>query len=300
MLRKTSPMQWYILLLIIAVVLVLIIPPSPETITKLHISLTEYRLALSTLILPFAIIWFSAFYAYNLIRVYTNEIRRTREGDAFKNFADGIGVLAWGLAITTILSILFSAISNAHPGFRTAQTLISNYLAVLVLLIGFVYIGNGTRNLNVIAKIRPGLAATRIILLVFLVVGVLYTHLIVNNIAHTQNPYHLSLYPLLLTFIIPYLYAWFLGLLSANEIRLYSQSIKGIIYKRALIQLGTGIAIVIFSSIFAQFISSVYLNSSNIGIGRALLVTYPIFVVEAIGYGLIALGARLLKRIEEV
>ena len=121
MLRKTSTMKWYLVLLVITIVLVIAIPPSPGTINKYHISLTEYRILISTLILPFAIIWFSAFYAYNRMRLYSNEIQHTREGKAFKNISDGIGVLAWGLAITTILSILFGAIANAHSGFTATQ-----------------------------------------------------------------------------------------------------------------------------------------------------------------------------------
>jgi hypothetical protein len=300
MLRKTSTMKWYLVLLVITIVLVIAIPPSPGTINKYHISLTEYRILISTLILPFAIIWFSAFYAYNRMRLYSNEIQHTREGKAFKNISDGIGVLAWGLAITTILSILFGAIANAHSGFTATQKVIIGYFDILVPLIGFTFIGNGTRKLNVIAKLRPSLVGTRMIVFVFLVIGVFYTHLVVTNSAHSQNPYYLSLYWLLLTFIIPFLYAWFIGLLCANEIRLYAQSIKGIIYKRVLIQLAAGIAIVILSSIASQFISSVYLTKHSIAVGSALLFIYPVLVIEAIGYGLIAYGARWLKRIEEV
>ena len=300
MLRKTSTMRWYLVLLIIAVILVIVVPPAPGTINKFHISLTEYRLAVSTLILPFAIIWFSAFYAYNRMRLYSNEIRRTREGNAFRSISDGIGVLAWGLALTTIISILFTAIANAHSGFTATQIVIVGYLNILVPLIGFTFIGNGTRNLNVIAKLRPSLIGTRVIVFVFLVIGVFYTHLVVVNSAHRQNTYYLSLYWLLFTFIIPYLYAWFIGLLCANEIRLYAQAIKGIIYKRVLIQLAAGIALVIFGSIVSQFISSVYLTKHSVPLASAFLFTYPVLVIEAIGYGLIAYGARWLKRIEEV
>ena len=300
MLRKTSTMKWYIVLLIIAAVLIIALPPAPGITNRLHISLTEYRLAISTLILPFAIIWFSAFYGYNKLRGYANKIQHTKEGDAFKNFADGIGILAWGLAITTIVSLLFNAIVDAHPGFTTAQKIIINYLTVIVPLIGFTLIGNGTRALNVLAKIRPNLTSTRVIVLIFLLIGVFFTHLVVSNTAHNQNTYHLSLYWLLITFIVPYLYAWFIGLLCANEIRLYAQFIKGIIYKKALIQLAAGITIVIIASIISQFVSSVFLNKNSIQIGTAFLIIYPILVIEAIGYSLIAYGARMLKRIEEV
>jgi hypothetical protein len=300
MLRKTSTMKWYGLLLLIAVVLVLVLPPPHGLLYELQITQTEFRLAISSLILPFAIIWFSAFYAYNSLRLYATQIQSTKEGNAFKNIANGTGILAWGLAITTILAILFNAITDAFPGFTQALQIINNYISILVPLIGFSFMVNGTHTLNVIAKLRPSLADTRIIIFVFLIIGVFFTHLIMDNIIHRQNPYYLSHFLLMLTFVIPYLYAWFIGLLSANEIRLYGQAIKGIIYKKALIQLASGLAIVIISSIATQFISSVFLTSHSLPIGLAFLLTYPVLIIEAVGYGLVAYGALCLKRIEEV
>lgn len=300
MLRKTSTMKWYGLLLVIAVALVIILPPTHGTLQKLNISETEYRLAISTLILPFAIIWFSAFYAYNKLRVYATQIQSTREGTAFKSIADGTGVLAWGLAGTTILAILFDAISSANPGFTGFQKVFSDYISILVPLIGFTFIGSGTRILNVISKVRPNIIGTRIIILVFLTIGVFFSHLVLSNSAHNNDPYYLPFFFLVITFIIPYLYAWFIGLLSANEFRLYAQAVKGIIYKRALIWLAVGLTIVVIASVASQFINSVFLTKHNISIGSAFLMTYPIFVIEAVGYGLVAYGARWLKRIEEV
>ena len=50
----------------------------------------------------------------------------------------------------------------------------------------------------------------------------------------------------------------------------------------------------------AVAITSVYLTKHSLSVGLALLFTYPVLVIEAVGYGIIAYGARLLKRIEEV
>jgi hypothetical protein len=300
MIKKPSTFTWYAILLVVAVGLGLIVPPASSTLRELHISLTEYKLAISTLILPYALIWFSAFYAYNRLEVYAHQIRQTKEGRAFKSIADGTRVLAWGLALTTLIGIISESISSSHPGFMPAQRVINNYIAILVPLIGFTLIGNGTRALNVLGKLRPSLTGTRVLVLVFLFIGVAFTYLVINNSAKQQNPYYLSLFLLFVTFIVPYLYAWFIGLLSANEIRLYAQFVKGIIYKRALIQLAGGLTLVISGSIVSQFINSVFITKHSIALGSAFLLTYFIVVLEAFGYGLIAYAVRSLKRIEEV
>lgn len=102
------------------------------------------------------------------------------------------------------------------------------------------------------------------------------------------------------TIIVPYLYAWFMGLMSCYEIIMYSQRIKGLLYKRALNRLAGGIGAVIGSSIFIQFINVVYAYKTNSSLGPLLILIYLLLVVEAIGYILIANGAKNLKRIEEI
>jgi hypothetical protein len=49
-----------------------------------------------------------------------------------------------------------------------------------------------------------------------------------------------------------------------------------------------------------QFINNQLATENNISLGSAFLAIYIIVVIEALGYGLIAYGARQLKRIEEV
>ncbi len=300
MLRRPTTLIWYGLLITVTVTLGLILPSAPGTLQTLNITSNSYRLSIASLILPYALILFLAFYAYNRLQAYAKQLHRTKEGHGFKNIANGTQVLAWGLALTTILTIILDAINTSHPGFTAARVIITNYAILLVPLIGFTYVGRGTRSLNDLAKVRISLLSTRIVVLLFLIIGVFFTHMIINNSHYHQDPYHLSLYWLILTFIIPYLYAWFIGILSANEIRLYIQAIKGIIYKKALTQLSFGITIVIIGSIVMQFINNQLATENNISLGSAFLAIYIIVVIEALGYGLIAYGARQLKRIEEV
>jgi uncharacterized membrane protein len=81
---------------------------------------------------------------------------------------------------------------------------------------------------------------------------------------------------------------------------MYAKKIKGLLYKRALNRLAAGIATVIGSSIFIQFINIVFAYKNNGSLGSLLVLIYLLLAVEAIGYILIASGAKNLKRIEEI
>src|SRR6266496_2296176 len=103
--RYPSALQWYAILLVVATVLALTLPPDPATLQTLHISTPEYRLTIVTLLLPLAVIWFAAFYAYAKLKDYAKHLFANREGKGYKKIATGLGVLAFGLAIPTILGL---------------------------------------------------------------------------------------------------------------------------------------------------------------------------------------------------
>jgi hypothetical protein len=121
-----------------------------------------------------------------------------------------------------------------------------------------------------------------------------------GSLGSTHNPYFLPIWLLLLTVIIPYLYAWFVGLLAAYEITSYSQQVRGVLYKQALHLLVGGLVAVIAGSILLQYISSVDPSPGHLVLDYRLLLVVLFRIVIGIGFVLIAAGANRLKRIEEV
>jgi hypothetical protein len=297
---KTSVLTSYIILLVVGIVLALVLPTPPSLLKILNITNLDYRLAIFTLILPFAIIWFSAFYAYEKLEQYAHKLRQAREEKAFKKIADGVRVLAWGLIIPLLISLILMAIASRNSGFRTAQIIIDNYLMLLVPLIGFTYISSGTRALNVLVGTRPGLLGTRLLAFIYIIIGVLFSHFVVHNSNGPINPYRLSFWLLVFTIIIPYLYAWFIGLLSTYELWLYAQKTQGLIYKKVLGQVAGGLAVTIVGSICWQYLGSAFDAESKASFSFVFIIFYVLLFVQAVGYGLMAFGARRLKRIEEV
>jgi len=299
MLRRFSPITWFILLLLIAAILALVLPPAPTTLHTLHITPAVYRAAILTLILPYGVIWFAAFYAFDMLAKYARKIKSAREGEPFARIARSVGIMAWGLALTTITSLVLNSIAAQFHGFDRAHVIINNYIALLVPVAAFLTLNTGTYRLVNMAKDRPGRIGSQILIFIYTAVAVFFVYFVMHN--HVRNnPYRLPLIPLITTLIIPYIYTWFVGLLSAYELWLYAHRATGVLYRHALTRLAAGLAIVIAAAIAVQYVANTYASKTNISLSATLCVMYALLAAQASGYVLIALGAKRLKMIEEV
>jgi hypothetical protein len=293
-------MRWFVVLAVLGVVLALGLPPDPHSLSQLHVSSTAYRLAVAFLLIPYIVIWYTAFYAFAKLQEYTRYVKKSAEGSAFRKLTIGMGVLAFGLVVPTLVSLLFGAIAQAHPGFKATGTVAANYLTLLLPLIAFTFFNTAARRLVSSTRTQPRLLTIRLFVLLFLILSTVYTRLTLHNHDLHPDSYYLNTFFLLVTIIIPYLYAWFLALFSAFEFRTYARQVKGLLYRRALRQFAAGITITICGSIAIQFVSSTIAGRVSQSLGSLLLVEYILLVIVAAGLVLMAFGTKKLKKIEEV
>lgn len=298
--RKVPAFTWYGILVAAYIILSLSVPIDSHALHMLHLSSVEYRVFIFAVIVPYTLIWLAAFYAYNNMQSYAKRIHTSPEGLAFKQLANGILVMAWGLAIPAILSVILNAIAAQHYGFKGTATIINNYATLLVPLIAFSYISSGTRRLSDSLHSRPSLVGVRLFVIAFVTMGVFYCYLTLRARFLHGDPYHLPTVLTLLTIVIPYLFAWFMGLLATLELTMYATKIHGLLYKRSLNMLASGIAMVIVSSIFIQYITVIFAYKGNFTLGILLVLIYILLIGEAIGFVLISTGSKRLKRIEEI
>jgi hypothetical protein len=139
----------------------------------------------------------------------------------------------------------------------------------------------------------------------FLVAGVLYCYLIfrhldLTSLSSASNSYFLPIWLIVVSVIIPYLYAWFSGLLAAYEINLFGNHTDGFLYRRALRLLVAGLTAIILSFIALQYISSVEPSKGHLVLGYRLVLIIIFRIVGGGGFLLLAMGADRLKKIEEV
>lgn len=298
--RFSSPMQWFIVLSAVGVVLALGLPPDPYDLAQMHTTSGAYRLAVGLLLVPYIIIWFAAFYAFAQLQEYNRYVKKSAEGLAFRKLMFGMGILAFGLAVPTLVSLFFRAIGQIHPGFRTIGTIAADYLTLFIPLVAFTFFSTAARQLVNLVRVQSGLLSIRLSVLFFLMLGTVYTRLTLHN--HDIHPglYYLNTFFLLITVIIPYLYTWFLGLFSAFEFKVYARQVKGLLYRRALRQLAAGITTVICGSIIIQFVNSTFEARVSRSLGSLLLVEYILLIIVATGLLLMAFGTKKLKKVEEV
>ena len=303
--RTLRTMQYCIALAVLYVVLILILPANHVTMQHYHLSAVEYKIASAIVAIPVVAVWFAAFWGYAKLREYSHSIAKSQESPYFYRLGIGCAWLAWSLPVTTISALLLSSAANHWYGFYPSSIIISNYIALILPLVAFIIIGSAARNMIGKFSLNLSLMSARISMLGFLAGGIAYCFFIFHrldptNLASTTNSYFLPVWLLIISVIIPYLYAWFIGLLAAYEISRFSANVHGLLYRRALLYLVSGLVAVILSSVALQYIDSVIPHSGELIFNYKLLATLLFKILSGIGFFILALGAVRLKKIEEV
>ncbi len=284
----------------------LVPPPAEATLARYHLSATGLRWLELTVLLPSFIAWFAAFYGYERLSRYSKLINDTKDGRHVATIANGLGVIAYLIPLGAILYSFFSLLTKGHPDLEATQQIIHNYLVVLVPLVSFIIIERGTRSLSESIKSRPSHLTARLLTLLFIIIGVVYSYLVVMNAdtplfaSNTPKAYYMPDILVLLTIVVPYLYMWFIGMSGVTELLLYSQKIKGIIFKRSWAYITWGLSGVIVASIIIQYVISLTGKLNHLHLNGLLAVVYGLLLLQAVGYIVIAVGAKKLQKIEEV
>jgi hypothetical protein len=299
MIPKLTPLKWFVVLTVIAVALALGLPPDPHSVQELHTTAGAYRLAIAALLIPYILIWYVSFYAFAKLQEYSLPLKGTKDGAAFRMITLGMGTLAFSLVVPTIISLVLGNIADHHRSFEAVTTIISNYLGLFPGLVAFLLLYNGARMLVRTTRGRTHRLDLRWYAPLFFLLVVIFSHLTIENM-YRSHPYHLSLWLLIMTFIVPFLYAWMVGLLSAYDLNLYARTVKGTLYQRAVKQFAAGISVTILGSIAIQFVNITLAHRINKSLGLVLLIDYCLLIIVAVGLVLMALGTKKLKLIEEI
>ncbi|MFI5270863.1 MAG: hypothetical protein ACHQT9_02360 [Candidatus Saccharimonadales bacterium] len=285
--------------------LIFLMPANKLVMQHYNWTSNDYKFATAATALLSIVVWFIAFWGYSQLQLYAHAIRKSKEGPHFKRLSTGIMWLAWSLPILTIATYALSHSVIIWPSFYNTQVIIFNYVSLIFPLIAFILISTSAAGL--VAEKRPNLAllSARITMTVFLAIGVIYCFLVfrtldLTSLTGSTNPYYLPVWILIMTIIIPFLYGWFVGLLAAYEIMLFSVHIVGLIYKQALLYLSIGLTVIILSAIAIQYVSSVLIHPDTVLYDTGLYLLIIFRIISASGFVLLAIGAHKLMKIEKV
>lgn len=304
-------MAIYVLLVTVYVVLSVISPFDDATLTQYDLTETQGRLINLAISLPLMAIWLAAFYGFAKFKDYAALVSGGRDGKAFMHIANGLGVLAFGLPLTSIVSVIFRVVSSA-PEESPAATIVSNYLTIAMALGAFYFIHKGTDCLAKLVRTKRKATVTPLpntfsIAALYGLLGATYVYLVLQNPirsttsgAELSNTYQLPKWLILTTIALPYLVVWFAGLRSVMLLRFYQSNISGLLYKRTLRLLTYGIGGVVVSTVVLQYLSALSSLLTDSTLRSILLIILLLLVMIGTGFVLIALGAKNLKKIEEV
>jgi hypothetical protein len=257
-------------------------------------------------VVPILAIWWAAVFGVVRFKDYALKIKDSPDGQALGRIANGLTILVIGLIIGSLWTVV-AAYFWPVPQHPALKAIIANYLQLIAPLIAFYVMVMGAIDLVHLTKSeatyrRQVLAASLwFVLFSLLYVGLIFTNSYRNSSESlTITSFWLPDSLLVTTIIVPYILVWGMGLLTALGIRTYMMKTKGILYRQALSGLGAGLFAVIVFSILLQMLVAVWPLFADIGLNGILIVIYFIIGLYAVGYLLIARGARRLKQIEEV
>lgn len=289
--------------------LILFIPAEARSLNRYNISGTEAKLISLSFAIPYMLIWFTALYSYSKFKNYATSIINSKEGVGFSKIADGLLALAIWMPVSAIFSNNFvTYVSRSNPDLRPIMTILSNYVNIIIIFIAFLLLYQGAKHL--ISTVYTKKIATEdnnFFPEIFLIASGLFAYFTFANPART-NPtetiplatYYLPDWLILLTIVIPYICIWFLGLTAASMIQSYRLNVSGILYRSSLQYLASGVISVIVTLITLRYLVSMTSFFSDTTLRIILAIVYLLLILIAIGYILIAIGARKLKKIEEI
>lgn len=282
--------------------LVLILPTADSVLERYNMTQNQARLLNLTVVLPAVGIWLSALYGYLRFRSYAQLVKESPEGEPFNKLADGLGVLAFSLPAVAILSSAFNYMAAQDADLQAIANIVRNYARLGFSLAAFLMLAAGAKDLLSTIRTREHIPVSNYLVLALILLSSVFTWLIISRpigVEPGQNAYSAPNWVIILTLAVPYLFAWYQGGLAFYRLYAYKVAVKGQVYKEAFASVAAGIGVVVLLSIAIQFVTTLSAQLTRLNFTPILIIVYLLVLLYAIGFGLIARGAKKFKKIEE-
>jgi hypothetical protein len=297
----------YVLLIVVYLLQTFLIKVNPTVLAKYRIDTLEDHVIALTVALPYIVIWLVALVGYLRLQNYGKAIGREREGVAFTGIASGVLWLSLWLPLSSIVAGFSTQYYTNHPDATASLVRFNNYFNLIILLLGTWLVYRGTEKLLSIVNYKKKVIVSQTYMYAYLILAGLYVYFTFQDPAR-QFPTHTvavaSYYEpnwlLFLTLVIPRLIYGFFGLMAVYNIYLYNTKVKGSLYKQALKYLTQGLIAVIITTAILRCIQSLSTPLEKFSLQAVLILVYVLLLLIAIGYVLIAKGAKKLQQFEEL
>jgi hypothetical protein len=293
----------FVALVLIYIGIVFSVPTDPAALERYGITDVQAKLINVTVVAPLVIIWLTALYGFVNLKKYADTVADTQEGPAFKYISAGLMILAFSLPLNAIIGSVTRYLSRSDPDLLIPLTIMRNHVTLIFSLAAFWVLVIGTQRLVKTLKLKKFSVTPKGFVTGLVVLAVIYTWMITSkplNQGAEERAYYLPTWLLILALVIPYLLAWKAGVLAAYYLYTYHQKVKGVIFKSAFKDLARGIGVVVFVAILIQLITTSSAQLNRLNLTPILGIIYGLLILYAVGYGLVARGAKKLKKFEDL
>jgi hypothetical protein len=284
----------YLIPLVIGIVfafLVIAIPVNTERSLLVRLTIT----------IPEIIIWLIASVGAFRFKKYATSIKNYPDGKGLDKIANALLLLVLYIILLTTASTIVNLL--AHTEYLDITIALKNHLPVITILASALFLLRGSEDLNEVVGddiwTKP-----RLLLLVgsalvfFMVFGYVFYTAQPNLMTTNGMPrFALPVQVLLVTYILPHVIVWFMGLKAAVNLINYTSQVRGVVYKSLFKDLYRGVLLTFICIFTAQFIiiTSMVATQPNFALG----LIYGVLILALVGFALILRGARKLDKIEQ-
>lgn len=295
----------FVAMAVLYVVQSILAPVEDETLEKYHITILRVHELALTIGLPYVVIWIIALVGYLRLRMYTESLGKSKDGVAFGLITKGVFWFTLWLPLSALISAAGSYALFYHESATANIIRLEVYSVILILVPAFVYVYMGSKALLRVTRARQ-LPYRQWLTFAYIAFSTIYTYITFHDASRRMATgtseyatYCLPDWVILTTIVIPRLLFWYFGVLALSNILAYREKVAGIIYRDALRRLVLGLGGIVFLVIVLRTLQSFNNVLGELSLTGVLVLAYVVLALMAVGYVLIAKGAKKLLLIEE-
>lgn len=262
-----------------------------------------------TIIVPYFLTWILATLSWYRLKQLTLAGQRHKWPFTFgfQSITTGVGFLLADLIGTTLVSSIRNIFLYDYAQ-AMVLTIIYNLMHVVLLLLAFIYIYRGSKDLLGKSKYAKQLRSRWLPTLLPVIIFASFFSLLVftgSMRQFTSKEGELAIYFLpdvliFLTVVVPLAIAWLLGLRSALNLEQFTHSLPDRKGRAAVIRFYNGLLAVIGSSIILQALTALGSERlESLGLTQTLILLYLWVIVQASAYSLLSHSAKSLYKFVE-
>lgn len=278
-----------------------LLTPQDPAVDKYQLSTLALNLLIVSVSLPYLICWLFAVSGWLHLREFAHKQPRGAERNGFTKIAYGLLALVASLVVPTLIRAVYMYVS--HDSTSAGWNIFNNYMGIFFPLLGFflMFVGSAQIASQITPKVTR-IAKTTTVFFPVALFSVFYLLMIFANPTRrisldpaVQPTYFLPDSLIIGTIILPVIATWFLGLLLVLNLEHYSHYSKTI-NRPGLVSFYNGIIIIVATTILTQVLASLGDSRfANLNLGVLLAIVYAFLGLLALGFGLIARGAKKLQ-----